>query len=302
MFKRLSPKYKALLLALVAYVAFSISDAAVKLLTPYYSVYQIVGCDLGIAATLFLLFSSKFGGLEKLRDRQNIKLHILRGALNSIGGFLVVTSFSYLPLTSVYTVMFLSPFMMTLIAIPFYGERCGFHRWIAMLAGFSGVLIAFRPWENENSPMTLLILLGIPICFSIMHSVMRAMKSPSDMTIGFYPTAIACVPMLILAFTIEDFVPFAPLHLIPLFISAILILIGFITVSRAYHMAEASLVAPMQYTQLIWGVILGFILFKDLPDFWMSVGSAIVIISGIYLLRHESTKTDDALPSNPGAF
>lgn len=287
MFKHLSPSYKALLLALIAYVAFSASDAAVKVLTPYYSVYQIIGSDLAIASVLFLILSPKLGGIKRLYDPQNAKLHLVRGLMNISGSFLVVTFFAIMPLTSVYTVIFLSPFMMTLIAIPLFKERVGAHRWISMATGFSGVLIAFRPWENDITIWTFLMLLGMPLSFSILHSMMRLMKEPSDLTIGFYPIAIACPVMLILSITAADFIPFAPAHIFPLFVSAISIVIGFVTISKAYHIGDASLVSPIQYTQMIWGILLGAVLFGDLPDLWMIIGAAIIIASGIYLIETE---------------
>ncbi len=299
MFTRLSHTYKALLLGLVAYIAFSVSDAAVKVITPYYSVYQIVWGDLGIASVIFLLLAPKLGGIKQLKDPLNTKAHLIRGAMNFLGSMLIVYFFSIMPLTSVYTVIFLSPFMMTLIAIPMFKEHVSWNRWIAMAAGFTGVLIAFRPWESDISILTFLMLLGAPLCFSVMHSMMRTMKNPSDIATGFYPLAIAVLPMTVLTFTIGDYVPFAPAHIIPLVISAVAIVIGFITVSRAYHMADASLVAPVQYTQMIWGVILGALLFDDLPDLWMLTGAAIIIASGIYLIRSEHATPSDASPNTP---
>ena len=88
MFTRLSHTYKALLLALFAGLAFSVSDTAVKYITPYYSVYQIIAFDMAIASALFLAFSSKLGGLSKLRDPANTKLHLLRGVMNFFGAIL----------------------------------------------------------------------------------------------------------------------------------------------------------------------------------------------------------------------
>ena len=135
--------------------------------------------------------------------------------------------------------------------------------------------------------MTFLMLLGMPLSFSIMHMMMRVTKDPSDLTIGFYPLAIAVVPMIGLTFVMGGFEPFAPAHLVPLVVSAVCITVGFVTVSKAYHMGDASLVAPVQYTQMIWGGILGAMLFGDLPDIWMIVGSGIIIVSGLYLLHQE---------------
>lgn len=287
MFNGLSPTYKALLLALLAYMAFAISDAAVKFLTSYYSVYQIISSVMALSSLFLLAFSSKLGGIKRLYDPDNLVPHLVRGIGNFFGGLLVVYFFGIMPLTSVYTVLFLSPFIMTLIAIPFFGERVGLYRWVAMIAGFGGVLIAFRPWENDISLFTFVMLLGMPLCFSIMHSMMRIMKDPCDLTIGFYPLVIGLIPMIALTFWAAEFVPFELVHLIPLFISAVCIPIGFVSVSRAYHMAEASLVAPVQYTQMIWGGVLGAMLFGDLPDLWMIIGSGIIIVSGLYLLHQE---------------
>ncbi len=285
MFKRLSHTYKAILLVLLAYVGFSVSDASVKYLTPHYSIYQIITVDLFLAALLLLSFAPKLGGVRSLYDRKNAKIHLFRGFMNFLGSLLVVYLFSILPLTTVYTVGFLSPFMITLIAIPLYKETVGWHRWLAMVVGFSGILIAFRPWENTVEPMTFLFLLLMPLCFSLMHGVVRSLKDVSDLSMSFYPIAISC--LLTLPFMLGDFHAFALNHIPFLLISGVGISMGLLGVSKAYHMADASLIAPLGYTQMIWGLIFGALFFGDFPDGWMIAGAGIIIASGIYLVHRE---------------
>src|SRR5690606_31067445 len=131
--------------------------------------YQIIAFDLLQTALLLLLLSGKMGGLRSLRDKANMKFHIIRGAGNFFGSILILFLFAALPLASAYTAVFLMPFMMTLIAIPIYKERVGTHRWVAMIFGFSGILLAFRPWESSFPPLMWVALLGAPLSFAIVH-------------------------------------------------------------------------------------------------------------------------------------
>ncbi|MCB1531827.1 MAG: DMT family transporter [Alphaproteobacteria bacterium] len=287
MFKRLSATYKALLLSIVGYGGFAISDAAVKLLTPYYSTYQIISCDLILASCILLLFSPKLGGLKTLRDPQNMRFHLLRALGNLLGAITIVYLFSLFPLTSVYTVIFLMPFIMALLAIPIYKERVGPHRWLAMLIGFSGILIAFQPWKSNLDLYLWLPLLAAPLFFGGMHLVMRSIKGASDLAIGLYPTAVAGICALPLVFLNGDFILFTPAHFSCLLVSALGIATGFLCVSKAFHRADASLIAPMQYTQMIWGIVFGILLFGDIPKPEMLLGATIIIASGIYLIRKE---------------
>lgn len=287
MFTHLSDRYKAILLGALGYGVFVLSDTAVKTITPFYSIYQIIAGTFVIAGVLFMLLSPWLGGVKSLRDPRNAHLHLIRGVANFFGASLVVYFFSILPLTSVYTVMFLSPFIMVMIAIPLYGEKVGLYRWISMVIGFAGVLVAFRPWENDMPLWQFGLLLAAPLAFSVMHSMMRGMKDPTPLTMGFYPMFIAFWPMSAMALFVEGYVPFAPEHLIYLVISAVCITAGFVSLSKAFHMADSSLVSPLQYSQMLWGVIIGFFMFGDMPDMWMMAGSALIILSGIYLIHRE---------------
>ncbi|MEM7679707.1 MAG: DMT family transporter [Pseudomonadota bacterium] len=287
MFNGLQDRYKALLLGFFGYGVFVLSDTAVKVLTPHYSIYQIIAATFVFAGVLFMAFSPWLGGVKSLYDPKNAHLHLIRGIANFFGASLVVYFFSILPLTSVYTAMFLSPFIMALIAIPLHGEKVGLYRWISMVIGFIGVLVAFRPWENNMPLWQFGLLMAAPLSFSIMHSMMRIMKEPSDLAMGFYPMLIAFWPMTGMALFVENYVPFAFEHLIYLFISAICITLGFITLSRAFHIADSSLVSPLQYSQMLWGLLIGYFVFRDLPDMWMVGGSVLIIISGLYLIYRE---------------
>lgn len=291
MSKHLSPIYKVLLLAVLGNAGFAVSDAAVKYLTPHYSTYQIISCDLLITSVLFLLFSSKLGGLRSLRDPQNAKFHALRGLLNLLGSLVIVYLFSIFPLTSVYTVIFLMPFIMTLIAIPVYKERVKLHRWVTMVIGFSGILIAFQPWNNDMPLHLWLPLLAAPFCFGALHLTMRSIKGSSDLAVGFYPTCLSGLFAMPLVLMNGGYVPFTPLHFAVLCCSALGIAVGFFCLSRAFHKADASLVSPMQYTQILWGVLFGIFVFGDLPNPWVLSGAAVVILSGIHLIRHERSNT-----------
>lgn len=287
MFSGLSSTYKALLLSVIGYGGFAVSDAAVKSLTPHYSIYQIISCDLLLTSALFLLCAPKLGGIKSLIDRKNMKFHALRAISNFLGSIVIVYLFSVFPLTSVYTVIFLMPFIMTLLAIPIYKERVGAHRWSAMIIGFSGILVAFKPWNNPLPLMMWLPLLAAPFFFGFVHLMMRSIKDTSDLAIGLYPVLFSGLMALPLVFLNGGFEMFTLAHLGALFISALGIGTGFLCVSKAFHMADASLISQMQYTQMIWGIVLGALIFGDLPTPWVLAGAALIIVSGVYLIQKE---------------
>ena len=287
MFNGLSPTFKGILFAFIGYAGFSASDTAVKYLTPHYSIYQILTGTLLLTSCWFVLLAPKLGGLKSLYDPDNLKPHVIRIIGQFFGSILVVYLFASMPLASVYTAVFMMPFFIMLIAIPVYKEKVGRHRWLSMIIGFSGIVIAFRPWEVTFELTMWLALLGAPLFFGIVHVTMRSIKGSSDLAIGFYPVCVSGLAMIPTMFLMGDVVPMQLIHMIPLLISSLGITIGFFYLSKAFHIADASISAPMQYTQMIWALIYGYVIFGELPNWQMLIGAAIIIASGVYLIIQE---------------
>jgi drug/metabolite transporter (DMT)-like permease len=282
MFNAFSPAYKGILLALAGYTGFSVADACAKYLTPLYSIYQIVTVETFIAAIILLAFSPFFGGTKDLFKRKFLKINLARGVLNLIITLLVTLSFKYLPLADAYTVIFLMPFMATILSVLFYGQKTSGQVWAAIVFGFSGIVVAFQPTSESFNPF-ILIPAAAALAIAVMFILSRSLQGSSILSLGFWPMAVSSVLCFPLALT--DMKSIDPAHIWIFVIQAGGACIGLTCLSMAFRMAPASLVSPFLYTQMIWGLIFGIFIFGDYPDAWMLIGSAIVILSGIYLTR-----------------
>jgi len=289
MFNHLTATHKGMLLALIGYTAFSFSDTSVKWLSEQgYSIYQIIAVNTGIGSALMLCLAPYLGGLKSLKDKVNARIHGARIVLNTAINVSIVYCFSLMPITSVYTAIFTLPFIAALIAIPLYGEKIGIHRWISIFIGFTGVLIAFQPWADGANLWMMALPLGTTTLIALMFLVTRSFKDCSLLAMGFYPVFGSCVLLIPLA--AMDYTPIALEHVHAFFLSGILMSTGIILVSLAFQKADSAAVTPIVYTEIIWAILFGALLFGDYPDQWMLIGAAVIIVSGLYLIRSERRK------------
>lgn len=287
MLKSLTNTQQGLVLALTGYSAFAVSDSCVKWLTDYYSIYQIIAIDTLLAGLMLLAFSKRLGGLESLKDKANAKLHILRIVLNFAVNILMVYCLSFLPLVTIYTAVFTKPFLAVLIAMPLYGEKVGLHRWVSIALGFAGIVLAFQPWQNGFG-LDFFLPFGLTFLIALLFVLSRSLKDTSILATGFYPIFGAFVLTLPLA--VADFAPVLSWHWAVLGLSAMGVAAGITCVSMAFRKADAGLVSPMMYSEMIWALVLGYFIFSETPDIWMLAGAAIIIGGGIYLIESERRK------------
>lgn len=288
MFKQFPAQYKAILLALVGYSAFSLADTGAKWLTPHYGTYQIVMLVQFCAAILLLCGSHKLGGLPSLwstQTRRDYKVHILRGILNAATTLLLVYAFSKLPLVTIYTACFTKPFVATVLGVVFFSQTIGKHRAIATVVGFIGILIAFQPW-TQSFPLDLsLVLIALPLVIAGMFIAARGLTGGTILSLGFWPVVFACLagaPMAILDWHHLDW------HHIPVFFAtAACSVTGVIAVSRAFQLGDSAAITPMMYIEMLWGLLIGYFIFGDTPDINMMAGSIIIVLSGLYLILKE---------------
>lgn len=282
---KLSPKEKGMILAFLGYTAFSFSDSFGKYLSADYSVYQITGTNYAVACLILLLFSQKLGGFKDYFDKHNLIVQIIRGAFNFAISLQVVYSISLLPLSSVYTMIFAMPFFAILISVVFFKDKVAPSQIILMAAGFCGVLIAFRPWENEIN-VTLLIPLICSVFIAVMFSLAKMLKDNITIfALGFTPLFVAF--LINLPFMATHF-QLPSLQTLPLFIgSGICLCCGLVMVTLAFRMVVSSIAAPFLYIEMIWGLLLGYLIFGDKPDLWMMAGAAIIMGCGYILVRRE---------------
>lgn len=191
------------------------------------------------------------------------------------------------PLATGTTIMFLSPILVTLLAVPLLGERADLKRWIGITIGFAGALVVVRPWQSEMGGLGfgVLFFLLSALCNASYQLITRRVRNDDPLTSLLYTAAAgALVTSAIVPWFWQWPTPFDWL----LFIGAgAMGGLGHLCLIRAFHRAPASVVAPFTYSSLIWATLFGFTIWGDWPDLWTWTGAALIIGSGLFIFHSE---------------
>jgi S-adenosylmethionine uptake transporter len=279
MLSRLNATQKGILIAIAGFAAFVVSDSSCKWLAGHYSVLQVVAWIYTFALLFCLIGASFLGGLTKTLKTPKLKFHIARGLSNFGLAVSVVYAFQNLPLTSVYPILFLSPFMMTVLAGYFFKEPVAVKDWSVIALGFSGVLIAFRPGFEILDPWLFVAFLSA-IFISAFGLFARPLgQNETLMSLAFYP---CLANVILLSPFLFQGLPSLP-HLLIFICSAFMLCFGMICIAYAYRIARYAIISPLQYLQLVMAFAVGYAVFNEHPDLWMIAGSLVIVTSGILL-------------------
>lgn len=275
---------KGALLALLAFGIFATHDVLVKFLGEEYSAFQIVFFSglIGFPIVTMMMMGDKSDG--NLRPRHPWWT-FLRTSCAVVTGASAFYAFSVLPLAQTYAILFASPLLITILAIPILGEKVGPRRWGAVIVGLLGVLVVLRPGQADLS-LGHLAALTAAVCGATASIIVRKIgQEERSVVLLLYPMVANFV---IMGGTMPFvYVPMAPVHLGMLAVMSLLGLIGSLLVITAYRTGEAVIVAPMQYSQILWATVFGAFLFNEQPDFPTAIGAAVIIGSGIYIVLRE---------------
>ncbi|BCP54173.1 membrane protein [Kaistia sp. 32K] len=273
-----------ILIALSGNIMFATSDAIVKLLTARYSVFQIIVSQALFALIPLTVIILRKGGFRSLRVRHP-RLVVLRGVLAGTATVFGFYSFSQLPLAESYSIAFCTPLFVTLLSIPILGEKVGLHRWGAVLAGFVGILVMVRPGFATLHVGHAAALIGaglgaftVLVLRRIAREEMRAVMVLAVVT----GLIVVSLPGMFLTFrmpTLPDMALFA--------CTGLLMGSAQFFIAKSLSLAPASVIAPMQYSMILWAIIYGALLFGTRVDPIMVVGATIVIASGLYIMHRE---------------
>jgi drug/metabolite transporter (DMT)-like permease len=272
----------------VAVGALSLMDAGLKTLAPHYSPLQVTAMRSMSTLPLTLVWIlASAGGLRQL-VRVRFHLHLLRAAI----GIGMLTSFTYgvrhLPLSEAYTIFFVAPLLITALAAPLLHERVGTARWVAIAVGFAGVVIVLRPSGAGILSTPGLAVLGTAIGYAISAITVRVLgRTDSTQSMVFWLMVLISLGAGTLA--LPGWRPIQSPHWLVIGGIAVTGSVGQWAITEAFKHAEASLIAPLEYTALAWGVVLDWIFWHTLPGARTFVGAAVIIASGIYLVRRERT-------------
>lgn len=275
------------LMVLAVFLFASIDTVAKVLLHRGYNVLQIMWARYVFHLAVMLVAVPRIG-LRPLVATRRPGLQVLRATSILIAGLAFITALEFLQLADAYALSFLSPLLVTVFAIPILGERVGWRRWSAVAVGFVGVLIVVRPGLGVTHPASGLVLI-MASGFALYQVLTRRLAGgETPVSLLFYPTLVGTAVTSLLAPLVWRPVPMGDwlwLIGIGLFGAA-----GHGALIRGLRFAPASLLSPFIYSQMLWGLLYGWLVFGDLPDFWTLVGATVIIASGLYVLFREATR------------
>lgn len=280
--------------ALVAFAVYSTHDVIVKLLGGVYSPIQVV------------FFANLFGfpivTLMLMRDRSDGNLRprhpywtALRTAATVVSTTCVFYAFSVLPMAQTYALIFAAPLLITILAIPILGETVGWRRLVAVGVGLLGVIVVLRPGATDLTAGHVAALVAA-VCSATAAVIVRKIgRDERSAVLLLYPMVANFVVMgSMLAFVYE---PMPAIHLGGLATMALLGFVGGLLHIAAYRTGSAVVVAPMQYSQILWAVFYGALVFGERPDWSTGIGAGVIIASGIYVVfREDRTESPTQRP------
>lgn len=283
----MSPMLRSLGLMTLGILLLTANDATSKYLVQNHPVGQVVG--LRQAATLlvlipYMMFFSRWSLLSVV----DLRGQLLRGMLFIIGSVLIVWSLAELPLATAITMLYISPIFMVILSVPLLGERISRHRWVAVIGGFAGVLIIMRPGGSDFQWALMLPLLAAMV--NALRDVItrRLARTETSISILFWSNIILMaggfmtLPM--------GWVPVST-HNALLFVAAgIFNGTAHFCIIDALRTGEASALAPIRYTALLWAAILGFLVWGEVPELWLLAGAVVIVGSSLYMIRAERGK------------
>lgn len=269
-----------------AVMFFSVMDSLLKLLSAHYPPMQVAalrGMSSLPLVCAYVIWRGAVAGLMKVRW----PLHVLRAGLSI--GMLALFSFALqtLALAEAYSIFFVAPLLITMLSVPLLGEKVDAARWWAIFIGLIGVLVVLRPTGNGMLTLAGLAVLAAAAGYAVSAITVRMLShSDSSESMVFWL-------MLSLAFgagllALPNWVPIRAGDWPLIGGLAVSGFVAQLLVTAAFKHGEASAIAPLEYTALAWGIGLDWTIWRSLPDACTLIGAAIIIASGVYLIRHHT--------------
>lgn len=271
--------------------AFSAMDAIGKWLVRDFSVFQILALRSTFVAVLLTAIMPLLGGRDAIRSRQRAA-HIGRSVCSILAFLFFFTSVRYLPLADAVAVAFGGPFIVTALSVPLLREHVDLRRWLAIGVGFVGMLLIVQPTGAGFRPAALLVIASsVAYAFLMIMSRWMSRRSGGEektFTFLYYTFVLQMLFGWAVMYGVLD--GWQPMTTEELGLSAAmgaLALAGHFGITRAFQRAPVSVVAPFEYTALVWATLLGFAVFGEFPgaDVWLGV--AIIIVAGLYTISRE---------------
>ena len=277
-----------ILLMLFGDFMFALNDALGKWLVASFSVGQVVLIrSIGFFLVLAPMLLSQQKGTVFRIARPG--LVFLRAVLTTVDTACFYAAVVHLPLADVMSFYMAAPIYVAALSHFFLREQVGWRRWMAIGIGFCGVLIMLKPSSSAFSLSAAYAIVG-SLAFAISLILSRFLRGTSDATLVTWQTIGGVVLGAIL--TIGAWRTPSVAELLELLLLGIVSCSAHLLITRSLKLAPASTLAPLQYTMLIWGALLGYLVFGDIPESRIWIGSAIVVLAGLFIFHRQKVVAD----------
>ncbi|MCH2629926.1 MAG: DMT family transporter [Nisaea sp.] len=264
----------------------SVVDTVCKVFTKdLHSIQLVWGYFVGINLTLWVFFLFKGEKFSNLRRTERPLLQIIRPAFLVCSISSLFIGLTYLPIAEATVIGFVAPLFITALSVPILKEHVDIHRWSAVAIGLVGVIIIIRPGGDLWHLASVMPLLGA-LFFALFQIITRLLAATERTHTTLFYTGLGGLAWSSL---IVPFVWVTPsiTHIFVFLSTGAMGAMAHLCMISAFDRAEASLLAPYNYTKLIWVSVLGYLIFNDVPSLDMWIGAIIIVSAGFYVLYRE---------------
>jgi drug/metabolite transporter (DMT)-like permease len=286
----------------------SVMDGLIKFVSESHPTAQVVFFRSTIGLFPIAVMLVRAGSLRPLQTRR-LGLHLGRGLIAAIATFSLFYAFSALPLGDVYAIGFAAPLFVTAMSVPLLGEPVGWRRWAAVIVGFGGVLLMVLPRGASSDG---LVSIGVAAAllgtagYALSLVLMRRLGSTeTNVAMVFYGGIVTTV-LGVAGVFLGDLAPWLGwatpegLDLVLLIVIGVIGGAGALMMAQAFRVATPSVLVPFEYTGMVWGVLIGWVVWHDVPTAWIWGGTGLVVASGLYILHRETLVSRRRPLTNPG--
>ncbi|MDI4239380.1 MULTISPECIES: DMT family transporter [unclassified Bradyrhizobium] len=282
----LSPNVRGSLFMAVATAGFTVNDAITKFVSAEMNFGQVMLVRGVFAIGLITALAFHHGAMRSFRTLL-VKPVALR-VTGEVGGTVsYLAALSHLPLANISAILQALPLLVTLGAALAFGEPVGWRRWLAIIAGFVGVLIIVRPGAEGFNQFALFALISVVFCALRDLATRQIPAQIPSLFVTLLTTVTVTTTGAVILVPLGGWTPPSAGALGLLAMAAVLVLIGYQCVIMALRTGDISAVAPFRYLALLWAMLLGYLIFGDVPDAMMITGAAIIVLSGLYAFYRE---------------
>jgi drug/metabolite transporter (DMT)-like permease len=272
----------------LTYLSFALLDGSAKWLVGTMPLIMVVWLRFALHAALATAVLLPLRGRALFRTR-HLRWHLLRAAMFMVMTGMNFLALQYLQLTVTASIFFSVPIVIAVVSALVMNEKLDAGRWIAIVAGFAGVLVIVHPWSADFHPAMLLALANAIMYAIFMLMTRRLAAYDSAETIQYLPAVGATIGLAPFAIAFWE----TPDTLMEWTVACLLGVLGGLghyTLALAHRYAPASVLSPFLYQQVIYMAIVGYVVFGDVPGASTWAGAAIVIASGLYLFSKERSR------------